>query len=49
MLYRNLVPSPVGPLTLVSDGTALRVLAFEGNDDWLARHLRHAANKANRI
>lgn len=46
-LYRDLVPSPVGPLTLVADDTALRVLAFDGNDDWLARHLAaHYADAA---
>lgn len=38
-LYRDSIPSPVGPLTLVSSGTVLHVLAFEGNEDWLAGHL----------
>lgn len=38
-LYRDTVPSPVGPLHLVSDAAALRVLAFDDQRDWLDGHL----------
>lgn len=39
-LYRDVVSSPIGPVTLVSDGDALIALLFEDHQDWLTRHLR---------
>ncbi len=39
-LYRDVVASPIGTVTLVSDGEALRALLFEDHQDWLVRHLR---------
>ena len=39
MLYRDTVPSPVGPLHLVSDERALRVLSFDDQGDWHEQHL----------
>jgi methylated-DNA-[protein]-cysteine S-methyltransferase len=38
-LYRGTFPSPIGLMRMLSDGTALRVLSFEDQDDWLDRHL----------
>ena len=38
-LYRATFPSPIGLMRVLSDGTALRVLSFEDQDDWLVRHL----------
>jgi methylated-DNA-[protein]-cysteine S-methyltransferase len=46
-LYRATVPSPVGPLHLVADDAALRVLSFDDHGDWHRDHL--AAHYADAV
>jgi O-6-methylguanine DNA methyltransferase len=45
--YRDTVPSPVGPLHLVADDAALRVLSFDDQGEWHGQHLAaHYADAA---
>ena len=48
-LWIDRIASPVGTLTLVADGEALRALSFENNDDWLERHLSQHYGDHDRV